>query len=50
MADRRAPLQARDKLTFLLSLVPYLMDHDRVSVQVAAEHFGVSEEQIRDSV
>ncbi len=50
MADRQAPLPARDKLTFLLSLVPYLMDHDRVSVQVAAEHFGVSEEQIRDSV
>lgn len=50
MADHSAPLQARDKLTFLLSLVPYLMDHDRVSVQVAAEHFGVSEEQIRDSV
>lgn len=50
MPDRPAPLQARDKLTFLLSLVPYLMDRDRVSVQVAAEHFGVSEEQIRDSV
>jgi proteasome accessory factor C len=50
MADHSTPLQARDKLTFLLSLVPYLMDHDRVSVQAAAEHFGVSEEQIRDSV
>lgn len=50
MPDRPTPLQARDKLTFLLSLVPYLMDRDRVSVQVAAEHFGVSEEQIRDSV
>jgi proteasome accessory factor C len=50
MADRGAPLHARDKLTFLLSLVPYLMDRDRVSVQVAAEHFGVSQEQIRDAV
>ncbi len=50
MADNSAPLQARDKLTFLLSLVPYLMDHDRISVQAAAEHFGVSEGQIRDSV
>ena len=50
MAEPSAPLQARDKLTFLLSLVPYLMDRDRVSVQTAAEHFGVSEEQIRDSV
>lgn len=50
MAEPSAPFQARDKLTFLLSLVPYLMDRDRVSVQTAAEHFGVSEEQIRDSV
>lgn len=50
MAEHSAPLQARDKLTFLLSLVPYLMDHDRVSVQVAADHFGVTEEQIRDAV
>ncbi len=50
MAENGAPLQARDKLTFLLSLVPYLMDRDRVSVQTAAEHFGVSAEQIRDSV
>jgi proteasome accessory factor C len=50
MADRSVPFQARDKLTFLLSLVPYLMDHDRVSVQTAAEHFAVSEEQIRDAV
>ena len=50
MADRNAPLQARDKLTFLLSLVPYLMDRDRVSVQTVAAHFDVSEEQIRDAV
>lgn len=50
MSDRNAPLQARDKLTFLLSLVPYLMDHDRVSVREAANHFGVSEGQIREAV
>ena len=50
MADKSAPLQARDKLTFLLSLVPYLMDHDRVSVPAVAEHFAVSAEQIRDAV
>ena len=50
MAERTTPLQARDKLTFLLSLVPYLMDRDRVSVQAVAEHFDVSEEQIRDAV
>src|SRR5690606_23820306 len=50
MANRQGPFQAQDKLTFLLSLVPYLMDHDRVSVAEAASHFGVSPELIRDSV
>ena len=30
------PVQARDKLAFLLSLVPYLIDHERVSVSTAA--------------
>lgn len=44
------PIQARDKLAFLLALVPYLMDHDRVGVRAAAEHFGVAPEQIRDAV
>lgn len=44
------PLQARDKLAFLLALVPYLMDHDRVSVSEAAEHFAVEPDQIRDAV
>ncbi len=44
------PFQARDKLAFLLALVPYLMDHERVSVSEAAEHFGVDPEQIRDAV
>ncbi|MEO6117302.1 MAG: WYL domain-containing protein, partial [Pseudolysinimonas sp.] len=50
MADRAQPLQARDKLAFLLSLVPYLMDHDRVRVADAASHFGVPPEQIREAV
>lgn len=50
MADHTPQPHARDKLTFLLSLVPYLMDHDRVSVQEAARQFGVSEEHIRDAV
>ena len=51
MADRKQPaLQASDKLAFLLSLVPYLMDHDRVKVADAAAHFGVSEQQIEDAV
>jgi proteasome accessory factor C len=45
-----APLHAGDKLTFLLSLVPYLIDHDHVSVTEVAQHFGVSPEQIRDAV
>lgn len=44
------PFQARDKLAFLLSLVPYLMDHERVSVTEAAAHFAVEPEQIRDAV
>ena len=41
------PLQAQDKLAFLLSLVPYLIDHDDVSVADAAAHFGVSEDEMR---
>ncbi|WP_285117302.1 hypothetical protein [Leifsonia sp. fls2-241-R2A-40a] len=50
MAERRRPMQAQDKLAFLLALVPYLMDRDRVSVAEAAEHFGVDQEQLRDAV
>ncbi len=50
MADKIPPPQARDKLTFLLALVPYLMDRDRVSVQEAARQFGVTDEQIREAV
>ncbi|ANF30620.1 DNA-binding transcriptional regulator [Leifsonia xyli] len=50
MAERRKPMQAQDKLAFLLALVPYLMDRDRVSVAEAAEHFGVEQEQLRDAV
>jgi len=43
-------MQAADKLTFLLSLVPYLIERDRVSVAEAAEHFAVKPELIRDAV
>lgn len=50
MAERAQPRHAQDKLAFLLSLVPYLMDRDRVSVGEAAKHFGVPEEQIREAV
>jgi proteasome accessory factor C len=44
------PLQAQDKLAFLLSLVPYLIDHEEVSVADAAAHFRVSEEDMRTAV
>lgn len=50
MAERKIAMQAADKLAFLLSLVPWLVDHDRVSVGEAARHFGVGEQQIRDAV
>jgi proteasome accessory factor C len=50
MAERKQPLQAQDKLTFLLSLVPFLMDHDRISVADVATHFGMKPEQIREAV
>lgn len=41
---------AQDKLTFLLALVPYLLDEGRVSVADAAAHFQVGEKQIREAV
>jgi proteasome accessory factor C len=50
MAERKPALQATDKLAFLLALVPYLMDHDRVKVEEAAAHFDVPAEQIREAV
>ncbi|WP_010202424.1 helix-turn-helix transcriptional regulator [Salinibacterium sp. PAMC 21357] len=50
MAKKIQPLRAQDKLVYLLALVPYLMDHDRVSVSEAAAHFGVPQQQIRDAV
>jgi proteasome accessory factor C len=50
MVDRPQPMRAQDKLAFLLSLVPYLIDRDRVSVSEVAAHFGVPEQQIRDAV
>lgn len=50
MAEPRPGLRSQDKLLLLLALVPYLMDHDRVSVTEAARQFGVDEEQIREAV
>jgi proteasome accessory factor C len=52
-ADQNAPggfHHAQDKLTFLLSLVPYLIQQNQVSVSAAARHFGVSEQTIREAV
>ncbi|PDQ35296.1 MAG: hypothetical protein B5766_06770 [Candidatus Lumbricidophila eiseniae] len=46
-----APLtNASDRLVFLLSLVPYLLDQQEVSVRDAAHHFRVSDEDIRRAV
>ncbi|WP_438855994.1 helix-turn-helix transcriptional regulator [Agromyces sp. M3QZ16-3] len=47
---RPAGLRAPDKLVFLLSLVPYLLDQRVVDVADAAAHFGVGEQEIRDAV
>ena len=44
------PLHAQEKLTFLLSLVPFLIERERVGVDEVADHFGVDAEQIRDAV
>ena len=49
MTERR-PQHAADKLAFLLALVPYLMDHDRIGVAEVAAHFDVPEADIRDAV
>jgi len=43
-------MHAQDKLTFLLTLVPYLIEREQVNVAEAAEHFLVSPEQIRQAV
>jgi len=48
--DKPEALQAQDKLTFLLSLVPFLVDRGSASVAEVAEHFDVDPEQIRDAV
>ena len=51
MAARRPrPLKGPDKLVFLLSFVPYLLEQRVVSVTDAAAHFGMTEDEIRDAV
>jgi proteasome accessory factor C len=41
---------AKDKLAFLLSLVPFLIERDEVTVTATARHFDVSENTIREAV
>lgn len=50
MIARPAAFGAPDKLTFLLSLVPYLTEHADVSVADVAKHFSVSSDRVRDAV
>lgn len=50
MAERAGPQGAPDRLAFLLSLVPYLIDQVRVSVTEAAEHFDITPAQMRTAV
>jgi len=50
MAKRQKPLKAPDKLVFLLSFVPYLLEQRVVDVSEAAQHFGMTEDEIRDAV
>jgi proteasome accessory factor C len=47
---KSTPMLAQDKLTFLLALVPYLVDRGRVSVTEVAAHFDVEPEAIREAV
>ena len=49
-AARAKPLKAPDKLVFLLSFVPYLLEQRVVDVAEAAQHFGMTEAEIRDAV
>lgn len=44
------PAYAADRLAYLLSVVPYLIDHPGVSVTDAAAHFGVSDREMRAQV
>jgi proteasome accessory factor C len=44
------PAYAQDRLTFLLSVIPYLIDHPGVKVADAAAHFGVTADDMRSQV
>lgn len=44
------PTRATDRLAFLLSLIPFLMEHDGISVSDVAHHFDVPAERVREAV
>jgi proteasome accessory factor C len=44
------PAYAQDRLAFLLSVIPYLIDHPGVKVADAAAHFGVAPDDMRAQV
>ncbi|MBC7518793.1 MAG: WYL domain-containing protein [Microbacteriaceae bacterium] len=50
MAKRGAIHPANERLLFLLALVPWLADHDGVTVSQAAQHFAVTAEAVREAV
>jgi proteasome accessory factor C len=50
VSESVGPRDARDKLALLLSLIPYLMDHEGTTVEQVARAFDTSAEQIRDAV
>jgi len=43
-------LRGPDRLAFLLALVPYLQEHDTVSVSDVASHFDVTPGRVREAV
>lgn len=45
-----AALRGPDRLAFLLALVPYLQEHDTVSVTDVATHFDVTPGRVREAV
>ena len=50
MSARRPPLLASDRVRVYLTLVPYLLEHGQVSLDEAAEEFGVSRDEMRSMV
>ncbi|GAA3587131.1 WYL domain-containing protein [Klugiella xanthotipulae] len=48
--NKPIPLLAQDKLTFLLSVVPYLIDRGSVTVSDIARDFGVSPQYVRNII